>query len=270
MVPPRLTAPDDIYHIPIPNRAKSTVELLFRYSSFRAIANDLPIIENLIYPDPRVYSILERIPTSFFSPPGADISETPPTSPAERVAFLFAVFGWSGVAEAKISMAVCGHCHQRVGLWLCKDDRLKEMSKKLEVPIETLRLNLVESHREHCPWKNPETQHNPTDGPIANMAGWQTQEHLLMSIKQEKKERALTHTKNVESIDLGSEFTYPRGSVDSEPLGPVKDDKDKEEDLHSKWKKLKAKLKRSASKRSLKSTKSVKSTKSGRSVIEKD
>jgi hypothetical protein len=153
-------------------------------------------------------------------------------------------------------------------LWLVKDDRLKEMSKRLDVPIETLRLNLVESHREHCPWKNPGTQHNPTDGPIANMAGWQTQEFMLLGTKREKKEREPMHTRNIESVDLGSELTYPRGSTDSELRSPTKEDKD--EELQSKWKKLKAKLKRTASKKSLRSTKSVKSTKSARSVVEKE
>lgn len=263
----RLTLLDDIYHIPIPNRAQGTADLLARYRSFASIANDLPILENLIYPDPRIEDILKRVPASFFSPPGSDVSETPPSTPTEVLSFLFAVFGWKGVSETKISMAVCGHCHQRVGLWLVKDDRLKEMSKKLDVPIETLRLNLVESHREHCPWKNPRTQHNPTDGPIANMAGWQTQEFMLLGIRREKKEREPTHTRNIESVDLGSEFTYPRGSTDS-TRSPTKEDKD--EDLQSKWKKLKAKLKRTASKKSLRSTKSVKSTKSARSVVEKE
>ncbi|KAL5413987.1 hypothetical protein PMIN06_002008 [Paraphaeosphaeria minitans] len=257
---------DDIYHIPIPNRAQSTADLLARYQSFLAIANDLPILENLIYPEPRIEDLLKRVPASFFTPPGSDTSTSPPATPSEIVSLLFAVFGWKGVSETKISMAVCGHCHQRVGLWLVKDDRLKEMSKKLDVPIETLRLNLVESHREHCPWKNPETQHNPIDGPIANMAGWQTQEFMLLGTRREKKEREPTHTRNIESVDLGSTASFPRGSTDS--LRPDKEDEDR--DLQSKWKKLKAKLKRTASKKSLRSTKSVKSTKSAKSVVEKE
>ncbi|KAJ4295377.1 hypothetical protein N0V90_007389 [Kalmusia sp. IMI 367209] len=256
---------DDIYHIPIPNRALSTADFLARYRSFKSIISDLPVLENLIYPDPKIEDVLKRVPATFFSL-GSDMTESPPTSPTDVVSFLFSIFGWTGVSESKISMAVCSHCFQRVGLWLCADDRLKEMSKKLDVPIETLRLNLVESHREHCPWKNPETQHNPTDGPISNMAGWQTQEFMLLGTRKEKKEKE--HTKNVESVDLGSEFTYPRGSTDSEPRSPMKEDKD--DGLHEKWKKFKAKLKRTASKKSLKSTKSIKSTKSGRSVVGKD
>ncbi|KAF2690010.1 zf-C3HC-domain-containing protein [Lentithecium fluviatile CBS 122367] len=253
---------EDIYHIPIPSRVKSSAELFHRYRSFQSIANDLPILENLIYPDPRLGDILRRIPSSFFHPPGTDIAEEPPTSPTDIVAFLFAVFGWTGVSESKIALATCNHCFQRNGLWLCTDTRLKEMSQKLDVPIETLRLNLVESHREHCPWKNPDTQRNPTDGPIANMAGWQTQEFMLLG---KRKERPRT---NIESVDLGTEYSFPRGSMDSRPGSPSKDDRD--DGLHEKWKKFKAKLRRTTSRKSLKSVKSVRSGKSGKSTVERE
>jgi hypothetical protein len=226
------------------------------------MANALPILENLIYPDPRIEDILRRIPSNFFHPLGSDIAEEPPTSSADIVAFVFAIFGWTGVSESKISLAVCNHCFQRTGLWLYTDTRLREISQKLGEPIESLRLNLVESHREHCPWKNPDTQRNPIDGPIANMAGWQTQQFMLLG---KRKERPRT---NIESVDLGSEFTYPRGSMDSESHSPSKEDKD--DGLHEKWKKFKAKLRRTTSRKSLKSVKSVKSAKSGKGLGERE
>ncbi|KAF2657912.1 zf-C3HC-domain-containing protein [Lophiostoma macrostomum CBS 122681] len=261
---------DDIYHIPIPNRAKSSQELLDRYHSFKAMADDLPISEDLIYPDPSSSEVLERISPLFFRSPGSPPDESPPSTPAEISAFTFALFGWSGVSESKIALATCGHCFQRVGLWLYKSDRLKEMSTKLEVPIESLRLNLLESHREHCPWKNPVTQGNPKDGSIKNMAAWQTLEFLLMG------RRKLAEKKHVqdESVDLSS---Y-RGSIDSEQHFSVsatdrsRDSKDADS-LNEKWKRFKAKLRRTTSRKSLKSTKSVKSvksTKSGKSMGEKE
>jgi hypothetical protein len=130
------------------------------------------------------------------------------------------------------------------------------MSKKLETPLEHLRLSLVDTHREHCPWKNPDTQRNPLDGPIANMAGWQTQLFMMTGSKR-RGEKA--HNKNIQSVDLGSEYAY-RASMDSETENnPLKEGEDKEE---SRWRKLKAKLKRTASKKSLRSVKSAKSVKS--------
>jgi hypothetical protein len=223
------------------------------------MAQDLPLTENVIYPDPRIEDILKKLPANIFGP---DANEELPSSSTDIVAFLFAIFGWAGVSESNIAMAVCNHCFQRNGMWLCADDRLKEMSKKLDVPIETLRLNLVESHREHCPWKNPQTQRNPSDGPIANMAGWQTQEFMLLGKRKEKVRP------NIEGVDLGSEYTYPRGSTESEQREFSKDDKD--DGLHEKWRRFKAKLRRSASKKSLKSSKSIRSGKSGKSIGEKD
>jgi hypothetical protein len=251
---------EDIYHIPIASRAKSSTELLARYRSLKSIAHDLPTLENLIYPGPRIEDILRRIPPSVFLPSGSDSAsaEEPPTSTTDIVAFLFAMFGWTGVSESKIALAVCNHCFQRNGLWLCADTRLKEMSRKLDVPIETLRLNLVESHREHCPWKNPDAQRNPADGPIANMAAWETQEFMLLGKRKEKQRP------NIQSVDLSSEFSFPRGSEDSER--PSKEDND--DGLHEKWKKFKAKLRRTTSRRSLKSVKSVRSGKSGKTMVE--
>jgi hypothetical protein len=236
------------------------------------MADDLPIPEDLIYPDPSSSEVLERIPSLFFRSPGSPTDEGPPSTPAEISAFTFALFGWSGVSESKIALATCGHCFQRVGLWLYKSDRLQEMSTKLKVPIESLRLNLLESHREHCPWKNPLTQGNPKDGAIKDMAAWQTLEFLLMGSRRKRDERKHTHTHaQNESVDMSS---Y-RGSMDSEAHFSVgmtdrpRDSKDADS-LNEKWKRFKAKLRRTTSRKSLKSSKSVKSMKSGKSVGEKD
>jgi hypothetical protein len=260
---------DDIYHIPIASRAKSSADLLSRYNFLLAISSDLPIQKNITYPDPHIDSILARIPTSYFS------DTTPPSTPAERTAFAFALFGWTGVSESRISLAVCNHCFQRLGLWLSSDDRLQEMSKKLDVPVESLRLNLLESHREHCPWKNAVVQGNSADSPIAGMAAWQTLEFMLLGSRKNKDlprlpNESAGHERNVNSVDLGSEATFPRGSLDSTREAPGYNDEGDGESLTNKWKKFKAKLKRSTSKRSLKSVKSVKSVKSTKSGKESE
>ncbi|KAL1801349.1 hypothetical protein ACET3X_001691 [Alternaria dauci] len=257
---------EDIYHIPIASRTKSSAELLDRYRFLKAISADLPFLEHITYPEPSIQHILERIPSSFFTSAGTE----PPLSPKDIVAFAFALFGWTGVSESRISLAVCNHCFQRLGLWLSSATRLTEMSKKLDVPIESLRLNLLESHREHCPWKNPDVQANSKDGPIANMAAWQTLEYMLLGRNKDiaagihtphKQTPRKQHARNNDSIDVGSELEYPRGSMDSVER-PKDHDDDEDGGLREKWSKLKAKLKRSASKKSLKSTKSGKSGKS--------
>jgi hypothetical protein len=154
------------------------------------------------------------------------------------------------------------------------------MSKKLDVPIESLRLNLLESHREHCPWKNAHVQANEKDSPIADMPAWQTLQFMLLGRhkdglsgvqtphKQTPRKQHQQHARGTDSVDMGSELEYPRGSMDS--VDRPKEIEDEEDGgLREKWSKLKAKLKRSASKKSLKSIRSGKSVKSGKSVVTK-
>jgi len=258
----RLTmSADEIYHIPIPNRSKSSAELLDRYESFKAISSDLPLLENITYPDPPVSDVLARISSSFWD------THDVPISPSNIVAFTFALFGWSGVSESKIALATCNHCFQRIGLWLSNDARLKEMSTKLDVPIESLRLNLLESHREHCPWKNPVTQGNTKNGPIENMAAWETLEFMLMGKKKDVI-KAVAESGDMESMTREGSFDIGRESLDLRRASTSSAKKGDESE--GRWQKFKAKLRRTASKKSMKSSMSVKSTKSVAGEKEKE
>ncbi|KAF2262688.1 zf-C3HC-domain-containing protein [Lojkania enalia] len=252
---------DDIYHIPIPNRDKSLAELLERYRSFKPSEADLPLLKNIMYPDPPISEILKRIPSKVWNPLGSTVAEQPPTSPTDTVAFMFALFGWSGIKEANISLAVCNHCFQRLGLWLSSETYIKETSKKLDVPIDSLTLNLLESHRDHCPWKNSVTQANPRDGPIKDMAGWQTLQFMIM----EKKRKEHMRGQSVEVHGDGDELSEWRNSLDSYTTAGDSEKKDGES-LNEKWKRFKARLRRTTSRKSLKSVKSARSVKSAKSV----
>ncbi|KAF2193538.1 zf-C3HC-domain-containing protein [Zopfia rhizophila CBS 207.26] len=237
---------DDIYHIQIPNRAQSSAELLSRYHSFRAISSHLPPLENISYPDPSITEILKRIPSTLFNPPGATITEQPPTSPTDITAFVFALFGWTGVSESKLALARCNHCFQRVGLWLYNSSRLTEMSKKLDIPIEQLRLDLLESHREHCPWKNGVSQKNG-DGVLRGMPGWETLQFIVVGRRKEGRGEGGS-----------ASFEMVRGSEETE-RGSRESDEKSVDKLAETWRKLKSKLKRSASRKSLRSVKSGRS-----------
>ena len=58
----------------------------------------MPLRQNIILPKPHVDQILATIPATFFS---TTTTGTPPSTPAQRVAFAFALFGWTGVSEAE-------------------------------------------------------------------------------------------------------------------------------------------------------------------------
>jgi hypothetical protein len=114
---------------------------------------------------------------------------------------------------------------------------------------------------------------NNADGPIAGMSAWETLQFMVLKRRGgggggESESGAHGHghghghARGIESVDLGSDVTFPRGSVDGESVPGGDDD---EGGLNAKWKKFKAKLRRTTSKKSLKSVKSVKSSKSVKS-----
>ena len=91
------------------------------------------------------------------------------------------------------------------------------------------------------------------------MAAWQTLEFMLLGSQKPKKQHQTT-----ESADLGSyrdSFDSAEGSADENSR------KRESENLSEKWNRFKAKLRRTASKKSLKSMKSVRSSKSVKSVV---
>lgn len=69
--------------------------------------------------------------------------------------------------------------------------RITEMSEKLGVEADHLRLNVLATHREHCPWKNSESQHNPSDGLLAGLTAWET---LVNTLKRTKKDSVVSST----------------------------------------------------------------------------
>ncbi|KAF2494765.1 zf-C3HC-domain-containing protein [Lophium mytilinum] len=227
----------DIYHIPIARRDVCEADLSRRYQSLKAIEPHLPPFECVKFTGIDPASLIKCLPPSFFAAAeeNAATEETPPPS---LTAFAFALFGWNGVAQDGLYIAQCSHCFQRVGLWLYTKERIATMAKKVNAEESQLLLNLLETHREHCPWKNVEAQANPPDGQVAGFAAWRTLQYVLGV----NKRRDTTATQG--SAEVGGEADVV-GKKDGAEKG--------DEDLAGRWQRLKSKLKRSTSKRSLKS-----------------
>lgn len=195
----------------------------------------LPPPESITYPGEPPETFTALLPASFFAVTNST-SETPATSDGiaspcqpKTTTLVFAIFGWSGVQQEGLNLVICDHCFQRVGLWLYTRERIQEISLKVGVEESHLRLNLLEAHREHCPWKNPESQHNPVDGQLANSPAWKTLQYILGASK--RKSPALDQS-----------------PADQE--SPVHHPQDKTDKITDTWKKLKSKLKSTTSKRS--------------------
>jgi len=71
-----------------------------------------------------------------------------------------ALHGWRGSREAGSELLNCDACFQRIGLWMYQPDykRSRPTSSDDETEEEAAVVDLLEMHREHCPWRNGSTQ----------------------------------------------------------------------------------------------------------------
>lgn len=177
---------DDIYRIKMTDAAVWQTELRERYLSLLAIEPSLPakLDLDLAGVETKAFNIDELaklIPASILRKPEAtpaieNAENRPPASeddnasnePAKDInntALAMALLGWHGQSQNNVKLAYCDKCFQRAGLWLySKSD-------------EEMLFNPIDQHREHCPWKNPDSQRGI--GRLEGLAGWQVLVSLI-------------------------------------------------------------------------------------------
>lgn len=210
-------------------------ELLRRYDSLVAMASELPPAESLITPGEIPQKTLDLIPPTFF-----DKAETHSDEPNPMAASI-ATFGWTGLRQSGLPLLTCDYCFQRVGLWMYSAARISEMSEKLSVASSSLRLHLLETHREHCPWKNGESQHNPPEGSLQGLNAWETGSRTLMRLRIRGELRPTSQRSHVELLHEppspgGSAYSFEADARQSieRPIDPS--------DFHTRWKRLQARM----------------------------
>ncbi|KAF2452913.1 C3HC zinc finger-like-domain-containing protein [Lineolata rhizophorae] len=168
----------DIYRIPLSDSQAWLRGLAERYASLVSLGPELPPLSMveaskqttdlaekalkrlaLFAPDFST-SVTNNNTTSDAAAPvesAEDGNEHPkrPTAIADtnRVALALALHGWSNASDlrASIALASCSYCFQRLGLWLYRSSSSKQDE-------DGLKLDPLNAHREHCPWKNAATQ----------------------------------------------------------------------------------------------------------------
>jgi len=131
-----------------------------------------------------------------------------------NVALTLALCGWTGQSTNGVQLAYCPKCFQRVGLWLYGASLPTSKSVTSITPgdndNEPMVFDPIDLHREHCPWKNPNTQ--CALGSLEGLAGWQVLVSLVKGFKRhESKPRE--RRKSLESlIDAEEGEESPRKS----------------------------------------------------------
>lgn len=220
---------DDIYRIQQADPSVWQRELKERYTSLLTIESALP--ETLEMPQQEGKepfdidaftkivppTLLDRSQNGKENAEPADSAEpTPPISNAiNKIALNLALCGWTGQSPNSVNLAYCTKCFQRVGLWLY---RIVPSTTPLSSDLEPMIFNPVDLHREHCPWKNVESQ--CAKGSLEGLSGWQVLVHLVKGYKKheymerEREKEKETAQEREEDVASVHEDHSPRKSRD--------------------------------------------------------
>lgn len=201
---------NDIYRLPV---VKSTVwqpELRDRYtrlSKISATFKHVKLLPNDIKPSPE--RLLADFPPTLLASPDTEPTReqnnanendddtnggTSPDTSTETKAktLLVALCGWRGVLESGTELLCCDACFQRIGLWMYQPDykRSVRSTNDNDGDDEELdpALDLIDLHREHCPWRNATTQ--SATGDYAGLPAWQILHNILYRYADENRRRS--------------------------------------------------------------------------------
>ncbi|KAL9087540.1 MAG: hypothetical protein Q9165_006651 [Trypethelium subeluteriae] len=199
----------DIYHLPLAKRSYWQQGLLERYKSLEGIKEQLPARVRTPEGAQSLDGLVERLPVGFFG-------EAEPS----RTATEFALYGWRGEMFGSTALASCPHCFSRIGLWMYKREETQgTKTHGYDLPA----LNLVESHRYHCPWRNASSQASP--GELKGLAGWQVLQKVIMNSRRPPSEipQLLDEPQTPRPVSVGVDSVTPDGTISriESPIRPT-------------------------------------------------
>ncbi|PSK54829.1 hypothetical protein B9Z65_3918 [Elsinoe australis] len=219
---------DDIYRLPVVRTAWWQNEVRSSFSSVMAIEQDIKNARmKNIDATPSAERILRDLPASFFSAEATrpntatsaksqtsqepDSTETTTEDPElRRRALTIALTGWHASTEASTNLLVCAACFQRIGLWMYQippNERTSHSTKAAnssnttssphpdntttqpqdpEDDVSTI--DLIEMHREHCPYRNATSQ--AATGDYKAQPAWQILWNVVGRYADEQRRRS--------------------------------------------------------------------------------
>ena len=219
---------DDIYRLQVVRPSIWQPELRRRFLSAIEISNAITTIamKTIDRTDAHISSperLLKELPADITSTPATEM-DTPARTRALEVAF----HGWRGSTEAGSELLHCDACFQRIGLWMYQPG-YKPKSASAEDGEDAAVIDLVEMHREHCPWRNPTTQRG--SGSLAGLNASQILQRVVSTYARDYRRRT-NEPGDVEDAQTGGDVVD--GDVEMPVLSRdeiAKQDKERESRL---------------------------------------
>jgi len=199
---------DDIYRLSLVRPVVWKPQLQQGYTSLLGVAKSIKDItvkatdnsDGSFLPYERLAS---ELPTDVI--PTSDIE-----SSLKAKALEIALHGWLGSSEHRADLLHCETCFQRIGLWMYqpgyrpgKTNSKSKQDDDVENDEDVTVIDLVEMHREHCPWRNPVSQ--KATGSLAGLNASQILHRVVSTWTREQRRKSNEQQEIVEEVQsMGS------------------------------------------------------------------
>lgn len=196
---------DDIYRLQVVRPAVWQPEVRKRYTSLLGIRQSIQQIttKGLPHDTPNSSSSPAHLLQSF----SQDLLPAPPPPPSPEtsaIALEIALHGWRGAQHVSNDLLQCDACSQRIGLWMYQPGYKPTHSSLYDAEAEEpMTIDLVEMHRDHCPWRNAETQQ--ASGSLSGLNACQILQRVVTTWAREQRRRSDELRKAALAIPLGED-----------------------------------------------------------------
>jgi hypothetical protein len=144
----------------------------------------------------------------------------------------FALHGWHGSTEHRTELLNCATCFQRIGLWMYqpgyRPGKPKDYNPEDDPEDEgDLRVDLVQMHREHCPWRNPVSQ--KATGSLAGLNASQILHRVVSTWVKEQRRKSTEQQEVIEDAESEGSLEAERPKLSREEV--ERQDKERESKL---------------------------------------
>ncbi|KAK0300734.1 hypothetical protein LTS00_000992 [Friedmanniomyces endolithicus] len=177
---------NDIHHLQVVRPSIWQPELKKRYQSLRGLDGAIRDIDMTTLPHESATSLPpEKI---LMHLPAGLLSENDQTSKDAARALGVALHGWRGSHDSGNDLLQCDACFQRIGLWMYQPGYRQSQARSGESEDDdSATLDLLELHRDHCPWRNAETQ--KASGTLSGLNASQILHRVVSTYAREQRRK---------------------------------------------------------------------------------
>lgn len=204
---------DDIYHLPVVRPAVWQPELKSRFQSLVGIDSTIRDIQI------KMADSLETSAETVLADLPDDLLGTDKGSGHQSIRpFEIALHGWRGSKDSGNELLLCDVCFQRIGLWMYQPGYRASRTSSDDEDLADSTVDLVEMHRDHCPWRNPATQR--ATGTLTGLNAIQILHRVVATYAREQRRKSAEQAKSIQQFAADDEAEAGEGA-DVPPLSPA-------------------------------------------------